>query len=449
MILKRFLLGIFLSSLSLTTHASSVISRDTCMAMDCRVYTLPNGIKVMAKQTTFNPHTVVVRGWSPGGLSMHYGLTSTPALMLLEDFIGEIGCEGYSSHDLKKCSKQERIRTSVKIDKAEETLELSVPTYLLDKGIALLCKRAVSPLVTQAEFDAWQSRRMKIAERQHSAAIQIMGDSILRNVYNHHPLAGKPTLEDVRNVTLPDMMSIIKDRFSDMGDFTFYICGDFQWPDLEPVLVERIGALPTGRRSSSPEKPRYTGYRYPSATKEIHFSVPTNRPLAITYRFHHGDTPYTLRSHTVANLLGQIVIRRISATLKDSLGTVSFVQGHCSVIYPENGIDNPTFLFPIYIRTTPDKILSVEEYVDGVLKEIADKGPDPDEWSLVTAQRADYEAKALVDNGYWLELMLTYDRYGVNFADAPVEITSITPEDMQQFATEILSSPRVTISMNR
>lgn len=447
--IKYLLLSISASILSFTASASPIVSRDTCIAMDCRVYRLQNGIKVMAKQTTYSPRHVVVRGWSPGGLSMQYEPSTASSMLLMEEFMGIVGCEGYTPDDLRKLAKDEKIRTSVKIDKAEEVIELSTPTSLIDKGMALLCLRVMTPVAAPEAFDAWKRKRIKTAERQHTAAIRIMGDSILSNVYNHHPLAGKATVADVENISLPAMTGIIHDRFADMGDFTFYICGDFQWPDLERIITNHLAALPGGIRSTRPEVPRNIGFGYSSEDKVIQFSAATHNPLAVAYRFSHGEMPLTVRTHTVANLLGQIVIKRLNTTLKDSLGVATFIQGHCSVIYPENGTTATTFLFPVYIRTTPESLTTVEDYVDDVMQELSAYGPQADEFATALAQRSDYTAQALADNGYWLEVMAYYDRHGVDFTTTPTELSTITAADIRTFAAAVIAAPRVAITMNR
>lgn len=446
---KHLILSIISFLLPLTTTASTIVDRDTCRALDCRVYRLPNGIKVMAKQTVFKPRSVVVRGWSPGGMSMQYGPSTASAMLLMEEFTGIVGCQEYTPEDLRKLAKEDKIRTSFKIDKAEEVIELSTPTSLLDKGMELLCLRATNPVVTEDAFEAWKEKRLKTAERQHSAAIQIMGDSILRNVYNHHPLAGKATADDVESVTLPAMMGIINDRFTDMGDFTFYICGDFRWDELEQAITKHLASLPCGVRATRPEQPRNIGFGYPADDKAIQFTATTHNPLAVTYRFSHGAMPFTVCNHTLANMLGEMVIKRLNTTLKDSLGVATFIQGHCSVISPENGTEVTTFLFPIYIRTTPESVAMVESYVDAVMQEMATDGPRADEFATALSQRSDYAAQALADNGYWLEVMANYDRHGVDFTTAPAVLTTITAAEIRTFAAAVLAAPRVDITMNR
>ena len=272
-----------------------------------------------------------------------------------------------------------------------------------------------------------------------------MADSIHRNVYRHHPLGMKETPATVAALNLDTIVSLYQDRFSDFSDFTIFVCGDFEWPELTDLLERYVASLPADGRM---EQPKDINYGYTQGRNDINFTTPMQTPTAISYSFLTGPAEYTLKNYIVANIAGQILKDRLLKDLREERGWTYSIQGHCSINPDLNAQDAPQFLWPTYIKTAPEHAEATRQAVEEAYQKLASENPNPEEIDRVRNYLLKNFKEGLNDNSFWLSAMRVYQRHGINFAsDYESTLNNITPADISAFTKSAVEAHRTRLCL--
>ena len=259
-------------------------------------------------------------------------------------------------------------------------------------------------------IEAMLSAERNKLRNQHVNPIQVMGDSIHRNIYSRHPLGAKTTIALLDKVNPKLALETYKDRFGDMADFTFYIAGDFDKDSLENCLKRYIAALPANGRIERPKD--IIGYRFTKANQTIDFSRKMTSPVAVVYNFYTGDSEYDLPHVIAATAFGQILRKRLMDELREKRGWTYSVQGHCSVSAGMNGDDSPTIMMPSYIKVEPGHEDEANAFVQATVEDMIKNGVTDLELQTVKEYLAKKYAEGCEDNAYKLIVMKANESFG-------------------------------------
>ncbi len=420
----------------------SIIKCDSMPELDCRIYTLSNGVRVMAKKTNFKPGQFIMRGISPGGLSQKYTTELAPTMLLIDDIIATYQYGNFSATDLRRLTADKDMKVGVSIKNTHELVDMISSPVNMDDAFRLLILKMTDARPDTAAYAVYAAATADRLAQQYTSPVQIMGDSIHRNVYSHHPLGVKGTPATVAAACLDSALSIYRDRFADCSDFSFYAVGDFEWDKLTDLMERYLASLPTNGRI---EKPRDIGYRYAQGVNTIHFTASMQTHQAIVYTFLTGHTSYDIKNHIVASAAGQILKRRLLDDLREKRGWTYSIQGHCGINPDMNGSDAPAFIWPTYIKVAPEHAKATESAITEAFRTLASQAPTSDEWNKVKEYMLKNNSEAITDNGFWISALSIYDRYGINYvADYVSTIDNITTEDIRAFTEEALASGNIT-----
>lgn len=372
-------------------------------------YTLSNGIKVIAWQANDVPGQIFIRGIGQGGLSQNYNEKDVPTLKMINETLAACGAGDRNASDLKRLGIGRKIDIAIKITNTEEWIESATTKEDMQDAFRLIYQKS-----TDLRLDSLSVAAMLAAERnklrnQHVNPIQVMGDSIHRNVYSRHPLGAKTTVALIDQVDPKLAVDIYHDRFGDMADFTFYIAGDFEKDSLENCLKRYIASLPTAGRI---ERPKDINYRFTQANQKIDFSRKMSSPVSVVYNFFTGEGVYDLPNVIAATAFGQILRNRLMSELREKNGWTYSVQGHCSVSAGMNGDDAPVIMMPSYIKVEPGHEDATNAFVLATVKDMMDNGVTDDELKTVKEYLAKNYVENSSDNAYRLIVMRANERFG-------------------------------------
>ena len=429
-------------------QGGAIAAVDSLPALDAKVYSLSNGIKVVAKKTDYKSDQIYVRGYSPGGLSIDYSDDKVPTLRCINELLPEMNYGGHSAADIRSILATTGIKASVNVSNTEESLEAATNRRDMEQAFQLLYLRATSLEPDTVAFHNFvEAQRNTVAGRRVNP-VQAMGDSIHLTIYNRHPLAAHQTLPDVDKIDLSTAIDTYRDRFSDMGDFTFMVVGDFNTDSLEMCLERYIASLPAGGRV---EAAREIGYTYTPYDFEIRFARQMENPQAIVYSFYNGDTEYNLHNLLCATVFGQLLRSRLLADLRESRGWTYSIRTHCAINAGVSPADGPKMMMPTYIKVTTGREFETLDIVNSTIASLADASNiTEDEVAGIREFLIKNHAEASRDNAYWLKVIKVLERDGVDLDstyDAAVE--AITPATVADFAQRtILPAHKASIIMS-
>lgn len=412
-------------------------------------YMLSNGIKVIAWKAEDVPGQIFIRGIGMGGLSQNYNETDAPTLKMINEILASCGAGSRTANQMKRLGLGRKIATSLNITNTEEIVESSTTRNDMEDAFRMIYLKATDIQLDLPSVNAMLATERNKLRNQHLNPIQVMGDSIHRNVYSRHPLGAKTTTKLLDLVNPQLAMEVYRDRFSDMADFTFYIAGDFHKDSLENCLERYIASLPTSGRM---ETPKDINYRFTRANQNIDFSREMTSPVGVVYNFYTGTGEYNLSNVIAATAFGQILKNRLLAELREKRGWTYSVQGHCSVTAGMNGTDAPSIMMPCYIKAEPGHEDEVNAFVNATVSEMIDNGVSKEELDKVKEYLAKNYRENAADNAYRLIVMRSNERFGQDMHSDYLEtlssLTDIRPyvQGLRDWHSTLIMRPATTVT---
>lgn len=408
-------------------------------------FLLANGINVYAKKTDFQKGEFYLRGVSEGGLSQLYSEELLPEMSIVNEVMPLMKYGKFSASQLAALLSGRDIRTSFEIDKMDETVEMASSTEDMEDAFRVLYLKLTQPEVDSRAFAKYRKGEKERLARIHKSPVQLMGDSIQTNVYSHHPLASKTTVDRLEAADVTAILDIYKDRFGDMGDFNFYIVGDFDWNKMEEMLERYVASLPSNGRK---EEAKDINLHYAPGNTNVDFSVPLETKESIVYNFFHGPLDYTMKNKLAGTFLGEIFGDRLLADLREKKGWTYSVQTHVGLNPDLNGSDPSQFLLPVYIKVAPENVEGTEAAIHSTLLELAQNGPDESEMSKVRDYLVKDYKEGLKENRFWLSAIQGLEEYGIDYINDYLNVLdSITKDDIRNLAARIADSEKMRIIM--
>ncbi len=419
-----------------------IVEADSLACFGAQVFTLSNGVKVYARRNTAHPGQVYVRGISPGGLSVRYSEDVIPSMKLINEGVAVSRFGEYTAQELKKLLTGRDIAVTTDVDVTKETVEIATTAADMRDAFRLMYLKLTDVRPDSAAFAIMQRGQIETLGRRYANPTQAMGESIHRHVYSHHPLGAKLTAAVASRADYQTILDLYADRFGDVSDFTFYVAGDFDTDSLRSCLEDYVASLPAAGRD---DRVRDIGYRFTPGNRNLCFRADMETPQAIVYTFYHGPSSYDIPTAVTATMLGQIVKSRLLADLRENKGWTYSITGHCSALPSMNDFDPSSFLFPIYVKTSPEHADDVASAVTDAIGRIASEDPSEQELSKVKGYLLKSDADNVSDNAYWLSVMKVYAENGLDMHDGfRKAVEAVTPADISEFARETVLKGEVT-----
>lgn len=417
--------------------AGKIITTDSIAALGAKEYKLSNGIRVVTKKTPYKADQIYVRGYSPGGLSLVYSVDKVPTLRCVNELMAEMKHGGHTAAEIRHILSSKGVKVSVSVGNNEEGLEAATNRRDMEDAFQMLYLRATAFEPDTTAFRNYvEAERNKVSGRRVNPT-QAMGDSIHFTIYNRHPLAAHQVIEDVDKINLDTAIDTYRDRFGDMGDFTFMVVGDFNTDSLEMCISRYIASLPGNGRK---EDARPFGYTFTPYDYDIHFTRGMENPQAIVYNFVSGPAEYNLDDLLSATVFGQLLRNRLLADLREGRGWTYSTRAHCAINPSISAGEGPMVMMPTYIKVEPGHELETRDIVRQTIDSLCDASNiTADEIRSIREFLVKNHAEVATDNAYWLKVIKSYERDGLDIeSEYDAAVGRITPESVADFGRRVV-----------
>ena len=382
-------------------------------------YTLSNGIRVIAWPNDSVKDQIYIRGIGEGGLGQRYTAELAPTMKLINEMVAASGFGGFSNLELKRVLADKDVAVSINVKNTEEIVEASTTPAGLEDAFRLIYIKSTALQPDEKSFATMMTTERNKLRNVGTNPIQVMGDSIHRCVYNHHLLGLKNTPATLDAVDYAKGLDIVRDRFADMSDFTFYITGDFDTDSIEDLMARYIAPLPTGGRF---EKSKEIDYRFTPGNHDIRFKRKMQNPVSVVYNFYHGPSEYNLENVLAVNIFNQILKMRLLADLREEKGWTYSIQGHGALTVDMDGNYSPMLMMPVYIKTEPGHEQETADIVNSTIEKMLSEGVTPEELDKAKQYMAKNHKENAADNAYLLSVLKVFDRYGKDMHTSYLEV---------------------------
>ncbi|HEU0051970.1 MAG TPA: insulinase family protein, partial [Longimicrobium sp.] len=398
-------------------------------------WTLSNGVRVILKPTDFREDEILLAARSPGGLSLVSdadflnGITATAAAQ-----VGGVG--QLSVVDLGKRLAGKAASVGTYVDELGE----GVSGYARPRDVETLFQ-LIHLYFTQPRRDsvAWEAYRERAREslRGRSAAPEVaFSDTLNAVLTQNHPRARRLSSASFDSLSLDRALAIYRDRFSDAGDFTFYMVGKLDPDSMRPLVERYLASLPaTGRH----ERWRDLGVRGPEGVvrRTVRRGVEPKAQQRIVFQ---GPVTFDRRTVALLSTLADALEIRLRERLREDLGGTYGV----SVSGGAQRDPVPEYEVSIGFGADPARLDELTRVVFAQIDSFKTVGiPEHDLAKVKETQRREREV-AMRENSFWLGQLLGYDRYGWDLGlidDEPLAL-SLTAADVREAARRFLDTSR-------
>jgi zinc protease len=399
---------------------------------------LSNGVRVLVKPTDFKADEVLMRAWSPGGLSLVPDEDYISGALATTIVAQRGGVANLSAIELQKKLAGKRVGVGPVLSELSEGFSGSASPRDLDTMLELVYLRMTAPRKDSAAFEALRSQFGVVLANRANDPDQVFSDTVEVTMAQHHPRSRPMDAAAIASVKLDKAFQIYRDRFADASDFTFVFVGAVNVDSLRPLVEQWLGTLPsTGRK----ETWRDVGERTPPGVIEKVVRKGTE-PKANTYVFFTGDAPFNPASRYALRSLGELLEMKMLETMREALGsTYSVGVSGSSEKYPRE-----TYTVTFNYGSSPDKVDTLYKTMLAIIDSVKKNGVSDADVQKVREQQQRTQEVSLKENNWWVSNIATRLQNGedprglVTYTDF---IKNLTGKQIQDAAVQFLNTERM------
>jgi len=389
--------------LSAEPAAGTVVEEKELSAIGVTEWRLSNGVKVIMKPTDFKNDEILFTAYSPGGSSLVPDSEYIPAITAAS-VVEEGGLDGYDAITLQKMLAGKLVSVSPYIAELEEGFSGSGTPQDLETMFQLIYLYVTAPRTDSTAFLAYKSRIKGYLENRSSRPESAFEDTIEVTLSQYHPRRQPWTEKLFEKLNLGSSFAVYRDRFADVGDFTFLFVGAFKPGGIRPLVLRYLASLPSIHRN---EHWRDVGVRPPKGVieKSVRKGIEPKSRVQLIF---NGPFVWSRENRYALNSLTNALSITLREILREEKGGTYGVSVNGSVSH------DPISQYSITIGfgCAPER---VQELVRSALAEIErSKRTGFDEKTVLKVketQRRERET-SLKQNNFWLQNLKFYYQNG-------------------------------------
>ncbi len=414
-------------------QGASVVGRSENDAMGFTEYTLSNGVKVVLKPTGFKNDEILVSGFSWGGHSL-YPDASYLTANFAAGIIDQSGAGAFDNVSLQKKLKGKNLQITPYIDDVKEGFNGNASPKDLETLLELVYLYFTGPRKDTSAFQAYISQMENQVKFMRNNPIMTFYDTLFKSAFpGEKRLVIFPTTEQVRSISLDEAFRIYTDRFSNGGDFTFFLVGNFQPDSIMPLILKNLGSLPsTGRVETYRELPLMFSKEKVDIT--VHKGADPQSMVGIVMG---KEYEWNAQNNLEITMLRELLSIRLVDVIREKLSGVYSPQVMMQLEkYPVS-----FFYMGILFGCSPKTTGKLTKAVYAEVNKLRKHGPTPEDLtkvkeSLIRARETDLEK-----NNFWLAKI---ESVYINQEDPSLlalhkeRVSSVTAAQLQQAAARLL-----------
>jgi zinc protease len=331
------------------------------------------------------------------------------------------GVGRFSAVDLQKVLAGKAVSLGPSVGGTEEGLFGSGSPKDVETLMQLAYLYVTAPRLDTAAFSAFRTRMVTFAENRGRSPEMVFSDTLQVTMAQGHARAAPLTPDRIRQVDPVQALAFYRERFADVGDFTFFFVGTIDLAAMRPLVETWLGSLPAAGRQ---ERWRDVGIRPPAGVvkKVVRKGIEPKGRVQLVFNgpFREGyDTRYALES------LGEALRIRLREVLREDLGGVYGVSvGASPRVIPDTASQ-----VSIGFGADPNRLDELVDSTLAVIRAFQQTGPaDSIVLKVRETQRRERETN-MRRNNWWLGQFVAYRRNNLdprNLLDRDQRVASLT-----------------------
>ena len=413
-------------------HSKVKVKKITDDIYDSKLITLSNGMKIHVKQTDYSPGKIIFRATSWGGNSLYSNdeyINSGNVGLVRQGGLGS-----FSAVELNKKLAGIQASATATVGSRTEGITGHCVKKDLESMLQLTYLCFTSPRRDDDAFTSQMERRRNALKNQELDPRTTLSDSIISVVYDNNVRAKREKEEDLDRISYDRLLQIYRERYSNAGDFEFYLVGDVNADSVAPLLAKYLGALPTKGKK---ENYKTIDQRIHKGERECFFTREQDTPNSLNVFLYHAPVKETLKNDILVDMLQQALTMLYTETVREDEGGAYGVPVNAGISdYPEE-----IATVQIILPTSPEKRQAMTGIVYDGVKQMQDNGPTESNLGKIKEYMLRSHQENLKDNDYWMESMISKTRYNQDFVTGYEDcVQSISTEDIKNMARHIFGA---------
>ncbi len=408
--------------------AGKVVGEKTLADISVVEWTLSNGVHVVLKPTDFKNDEILMSAFSPGGLSLVSDADLVPA-STAAGIVAQSGVGEFTLVDLGKALSGKDVRVSPVINELTEGFSGSSTPKDLETMMQLIYLYSTAPRRDETAFNVMKQQLTAAAKNRAADPQQVFVDSVRAALAGNSPRRRFLDQAYVDQLNLDRALAVYKDRFADMGDFTFVFVGNFVLSDMRRLCEQYLAALPSSRRQETWKDWNMSTLRG-NVTREIQKGLDPKSTVVLDY---NGTFEYNRENRFYINMICDILDIRLRESLREESGGVYSVSA-----YPNMGrIPTPTYDIFINFGCAPDRVSDMINKAMAVVEKFKKEGPNAEELGKAKEIHLRERETRLKENSFWLGALQSRYLNQEDPTTIPQEdrlVQAVTAKDLQTAA---------------
>ncbi len=401
-------------------------------------WTLANNANVIYRFADFQKDNVILQAISPGGMSL-YPPDKLPSAMMIADFAGNFGTGSFDAITLKKMMSGKNAGVNPNLGDLTEAFSGNSSPRDFETMLQLLYLKFEEPRFDKEAYDALKSRYVAMIANMAKNPQKVMSDSLQLILSDHNPRTKLITPAFFDELSLEQMKQVYLDRFSDAGDFTFFIVGNIDEATVKPLVEKYIGSL-TDKPRTETWKDNHEGMPKGKTNREILIPLQTEKANVVVV--FDKDAKWSPESNMKMNVIRDVLRLRYTEEIREKEGGTYGVN----VSTQNEKFPKSEKTLQISFDTDPQKADHLKSIVYSEIDKLVKNGPTPEDLDKVIKNLLKDREQAKPNNSYWMGILTGNYRYNVNF-DSPENYENILKEltvsDIKKYAKEFFKKPDV------
>lgn len=375
-------------------------------------------------------HTIDFLAYSKGGSSRYNdSLKATAAYAASIMANGGVGL--YNKFQVSTFFASRGIRVNPYIDETSENVVGSCPSAELETFLQAVHLYFTAPRLDQVALNDWKSA--KLTQIKTNETSKVMFDNLLKtSVENSY----RPTKHEIAAITVENVLEVYRQRYSNSGDFTFFLTGDFQIDSIRDLLLKYLGTIPAKGPKEHALKTK--GYRRKQIDTTIYTGPPAKAEIRLLFPAKR-DYKFTIKNNLLLELLREGLRDRVFDRLRTREGGAYSPQAflNYNLVTKKQG----DYRFGIWFDCAPDNTdnminLALEEF-----RNLRLNGFDPVLFAKAMATEHN-DLKTRMNYGISAALLKELYMRGLivdNYYEQPKILDSITIQDVNHAARHFLT----------
>ena len=359
-----------------------------------------NNVRLNLKPTDFDKNQIgITVRFGSGRLSLP---KNKPGLDILaqKTFVPG-GLLAHSADEIERLFADKTLGVHFTVDDDAFVLSGQTTPEDLDTQLHLLCAYLLAPGYREEALrqavKTFDSLYLSLEQTPEG----VMQDKVKRFLASGDPRFGFPDKAVLMQYTLDDTRSWLEQALQS-GYLEISLVGDFDRETALTLVQSTFSALPKRQAKKQP----YTEARkidFPDKPRAQSFSYSSTLPKAVSAVYWPTDDTWDIGRTRRLNLLARVLTERLRISIREEIGQAysPYAVNVSSAVYPGYGQ-----LYAI-IAADPDKAQAIAKRVRALGRTLHDKGISPDELKRVLTPTLKHIEKAVRDNGYWLDIVLS------------------------------------------